>query len=380
MTRKPPHEHLTVADVENLFSEPTEDVRKKIACKVASQFSNVVLTPRERELAQEILGYLVLDLSAQVRVALSVALCDMPNVPHAIVLQLAQDIDDVAQPILENSKVLTDADLAELALSGSARKQAMIAGRVGLGIKASSAIASGADRTAVLRLITNDGVVLQPEVLDTILQRYNEDEEILDPMARRKDLPLRIVERIVTFVSKGLRDHLVQKYRIDPKSAAVLEDQARERTLIAMMDQEPSENLDGLLAQLVETGKLTSSLLLRAVCAGEIDFVIKGLAIMTSIQTERAARLINDVGPLGFRALHARAGMPELYYPAFRGALDVLREIGQKESKPSKAELAQMVMTRVAPLYRDVRANDLGLLVDRLTRAANSAPWVVKAA
>lgn len=380
MTRKPPHEHLTVADVENLFSEPTEDVRKEIACKVASQFSNIVLTPRERELAQEILGYLVLDLSAQVRVALSVALCDMPNVPHEIVLTLAHDIDDVAQPILENSKVLTDADLAELALSGSARKQGMIAGRVGLGIKASSAIALGADRSAVLRLITNDGVVLQPEVLDTILQRYSEDEDILDPMARRKDLPLRIVERIVTFVSKGLRDHLVEKYRIDPKSAAVLEDQARERTLIAMMDQERSENLDGLLAQLVETGKLTSSLLLRAICAGEIDFVTKGLAIMTSIQTERAARLINDVGPLGFRALHARAGMPELYYPAFRGALDVLREIAQQESKPSKAELAQMVMSRVAPLYRDVRAHDLTLLIDRLTRAANSTPWAIKAA
>lgn len=380
MKRKTTHERLTAEDVDHLFSEPTVDARKGIARKVAAQFANVVLTPRERELALEILGYLVLDLSEQVRVALACALSDLPDAPHDIVMKLAHDIDDVALPLLENSRVFTDADLAELVIGGSAAKQDAIAARPDLGFKATSTLAAKGERSAVLVLITNNGVVLQPEVLDTVLQRYNSDESILDPMARRSDLPLRIVERIVTFVSKGLRDLLVEVHRIDPTTAAVLEDQARERTLVAMLERKDADNLDRLVAQLADTGKLTSSLLLRAICIGEMQFVIKGIAVLTSIQAERAARLIQDVGPLGFRALHARAGMPELYYPAFRGALDVLLEIAATGARPDKAEIAQLVMSRIGPLYKDVRANDLDLLLDRLTRAACSAPWVVKAA
>jgi len=375
-----PHERLTIADVEHLFSEPTEDVREQIAFKVASQFSNVVLTPRERELAQEILGYLVLDVSVQVRKALSGALSSLINAPHDIVLHLAHDIDEVAQPLLENSSVFTDQDLAELVLTGREHHQVIIASRSNLGPEASEAIAAQAGRPAVLVLIANDGVILRPDVFDTIVMRYSDDEDVLDPMARRSDLPMRIVERIVTFVSKSLRDHLVELHRIDPSTATVLEEQACERALVAMMDRVGGDNLDQLLEQLIATGKLTSSILLRAVCFGEIDFVIRGLAVLTSIQNERAARLIHDVGPLGFRALHARAAMPELYYPAFRGALDVVLECEAAGTLPPKAEFGRMVMARIGPLYRDVRADDLELLLDRLTRAACSAPWAIRAA
>ncbi|MDO8289133.1 MAG: DUF2336 domain-containing protein [Parvibaculum sp.] len=380
MSQQPPYERLTLANVDHLFSEPTEDVREQIAFKVASQFGNVVLTPRERELAREILGYLVLDVSVLVRKALSGALSDLPDAPYDIVLHLAHDVDEVAQPLLENSPVFTDQDLAELVLSGTVHRQVIIASRPNLGPEASGAIARKADRDAVLVLIANDGVILRPDVLDSIIQRYADDEDILDPMARRTDLPMRIVERIVTFVSSSLREHLVELHRVDPAIAAVLEGQARERTLVAMMDRANGNNLDGLLEQLIATDMLTPSILLRAVCAGEIEFVIKGLAILTSIQTERARRLICDVGDLGFRALHARAGLPELYYPAFRGALDVMLELQAAGSEPDKAAFSCLVMDRIGPLYRDVRADDLELLLDRLTRAACATPWAVRAA
>ncbi|MGV8997926.1 MAG: DUF2336 domain-containing protein [Parvibaculaceae bacterium] len=375
-----PPERLTIADVEHLFSEPTEDVREQIAFKVASQFGNVVLTPRERELAQEILGYLVLDVSVQVRKALSACLSSMTYAPRDIVLHLAHDIDEVAQPLLENSPVFTDQDLAELVLTGTEHRQVIIASRPNLGPEVSGVIATKASRSAVLVLIANEGVILHPEIFDAIVQRYSDDELVLDPMARRTDLPMRIVERIVTFVSKSLRDHLVELHSIDPATATVLEDQARERTLVAMMDRVEGHNLDQLLEHLIASNKLTSSILLRAVCAGEIEFVVQSLAVLTSIQAERAGRLIHDVGPLGFRALHARAAIPELYYPAFRGALDVMLECEAAGGLPGNAEFGRLVMDRIGPLYRDVRADDIELLLDRLTRAACATTWTVRAA
>lgn len=366
----PTNDRLTIADVENLFSGPTEDIRMSLAIRVASQFSNSVLTPRERELAQEILSCLVLDASAVVRRSLSSALCGVPQAPRDIVLQLAHDLDDVAAPLLQKSSVFTDSDLAELVQGGTPLRQCLIAGRPDLGPATCNAIATDADRSAVLVLVTNNGVVIRPDVLETIVHRYGQDEDILNPMARRADMPMRIIERIVTMVSTQLRDELVREHKIDPVIANALEDLARERSLVALMSRAEGESLDRLLVPLAEAGKLTSSLMLRAVCAGEMDFVVRGLAMMTSIQSERASRLIHDAGPLGFRALHARAGIPELFYPAFRGALDVLLELEASGAMPGKVELEQMMIARIAPGYRDVRTPDLDLLIDRLVRAA----------
>ncbi|MDO8423745.1 MAG: DUF2336 domain-containing protein [Parvibaculum sp.] len=363
-------DHLTTADVENLFSEPTEDVRMGIAQKVASQFSNSVLTKRERELAKEILGYLVLDVSAVVRRALATALCDLPHAPREIVLKLAHDLDDVAEPLLQKSSVFADDDLAELVQSGTPVRQCLIARRPDLGPSACGAIATSADRSAVLVLVTNNGVVIRPDVLETIVHRYADDEDILDPMTQRADVPMRMIERIVTMVSEQLRDQLVARHKIDPSTAKLLEDIARERSLVTLMNRATGDCLDRLLVSLMEADKLTPSLLLRAVCAGEMDFVVRGLAIMTSIQSERASRLIHDMGPLGFRALHARAGLPELFYPAFRGALDVLLQLEASGQVPEKSELKQMMMARIGPDYRDVRTPDLDLLIDRLVRAS----------
>tara|TARA_R110002110_G_scaffold56761_8_gene160982 strand:- start:744 stop:1877 length:1134 start_codon:yes stop_codon:yes gene_type:complete len=376
----PTHDRLTIADVENLFSEPTEDVRMGIAQKVASQFSNSVLTTRERELAQEILGYLVLDVSALVRRSLSNALCGLPHAPREIVLKLAHDLDDVAEPLLQKSSVFADDDLAELVQSGTPARQCLIAARPDLGHATCGAIATGADRSAVLVLVTNNGTVIRPDVLEAIVQRYAEDEDILHPMTHRADMPMRMIERIVSMVSAQLREELVAQHKIDPSIAIVLEDLARERSLVALMKRAEGECLDRLLDPLAEAGKLTPSLMLRAVCAGEMDFVVRGLAIMTSIQSERASRLIHDVGPLGFRALHARAGIPELFYPAFRGALDVLLELEASGKVPEKSELKQMMMGRIGPHYLDVRTHDLDLLIDRLVRASLSPASATKVA
>lgn len=377
MQERSTQERLSIADVKRLLSEPTEDARAEIAIKVASQFRNVILTPRERELAHEILGYLVHDVAATVRLALSNALSNLVDAPHDIVLQLAHDIDEVAQPVLEYSGVLTDEDLIELVLSGGPHRQCIIASRAKLGSGACDAIARAADRRAVIALVANEGAVIQPEALEKIIDRYPADEGILDPMASRSDLPGLLVERLVTMVSKRLRDYLVERHNIDFATASLLEDQSRERALVDMIGKTNPDDMARLAAQLAEHGRLTAPLLLRAICAGEMNFVEAAFAFLAAIPLERSVRLIHDVGALGFRAVYARAGMPEVFYSAFRAALDVTRETSDLRDK---ALLRQRMLERIAPHYREVEARDLDLLLDRLARSARALPWSTRAA
>ena len=78
-------EKLTIADVERLLSDPSENARAQVAAKVARQFADVELLPRERELAHEILGYLVHDVAISVRESLARCLTDNASAPRSIV-------------------------------------------------------------------------------------------------------------------------------------------------------------------------------------------------------------------------------------------------------------------------------------------------------
>lgn len=373
-------DRLSIEDVKRLLSEPTEDVRAVIAKKVASQFGNVVLTPRERELGLEILGYLVHDVAVRVRVALADALSNLLEAPHDIVFALARDLDEVARPVLESSTVLNDEDLVELVLSGSVAKQCAIAGRPALGSAPCEAIARAADRSAVVVLVANEGTIIRPDILETIVTRYPTDGGILDPMASRRDLPAALVERLVTMVSKELRDYLIEHHGIDPATASLLDDQARERTTVEMLAMTDPGDLAPLVLQLSEHGRLTPSLILRATCAGEMLFVEAAFAHLTDVAHERVRRLISDVGALGFRAVYARAGLPEVYYPAFRAALDAMREIEGEGRLADKPLIRHRMLERIGPHYRDVEAPEIDLLLDRLTRRTRALPWRVRAA
>src|SRR5690606_31914986 len=165
-------EKLTIADVERLLSDPSEDARAAVAEKVARQFSDVELAPRERELAHEILGYLVHDVALSVRESLARCLTGSEAAPRNIVLQLARDIDQVAIPVLERSPVLTDEDLVGLVYYGSPAKQCAIAARPEVGAHVSEAIAHRGDRSAVLTLVHNSGAVINEAAATMLVKRY----------------------------------------------------------------------------------------------------------------------------------------------------------------------------------------------------------------
>jgi len=368
-------ERLTYADVERLLSEPAEEARAHIALKVAGQFRNVVLTPRERELAQEILGYLVHDIAAHVRGALSSYLSTLPNAPHDVVLALAEDIDEVALPILENSTVLTEEDMVRLVLNGSAAKQRAIAARKDVTAAISDVIVWAGDRQSVLALVVNEGAVIRPEMLEEIVDRYAGDDEVIDPMARRNDLPSMLVERLVTMVSDRLRLYLIERHGVDPKTAALLEDQAREYTLVEKLPAIDPDEMGRLVLQLMDRKRLSASLMLRAICTGELRFVEEAFALLTNVPEDRAARLIHDVGPLGFRAVYARAGLPEVFYPAFRSALDVVHELEAEGYLSDKPFLRHCMLKRVGERYPEIEANDIDFLLDRLIRFSHAAVW-----
>jgi uncharacterized protein (DUF2336 family) len=365
---------LTIADVERLLSDPSEGARAEVAAKVASQFKNIELAPRERELAHEILGYLVHDVAVNVREALSLCLNDVPDAPRNIVLQLARDIDAVAIPVLERSPVLTDEDLVGLVYYGSPAKQCAIAGRPQVAAPVSEALALKGDRAAVLRLIANAGAVINEEAATMLVQRYADDADVAAPLVQRNELPATLVERLIAMVSEQMREYLIEHHEMDGRVAATLEEQARERTTTDAIVQMNDTDLRALVAQLIENKRMSATLILRAACAGNMRFVEEAFAELTSVQPDRIWRLIHDVGALGFRAVYARAGMPEALYPAFRVMLDTYHAVRSSDGSLDLPLFRFHVLEGLKEAFEQIEAEDLDTMIDKLGRLAAPVP------
>lgn len=365
-------EKLTIADVERLLSDPSEEARAEVAAKVALQFSEVELAPRERELAHEILGYLVHDVAVSVREALARCLTENSAAPRNIVLQLARDIDKVAIPVLECSPVLTDEDLVGLVYYGSPAKQRAIAGRIAVGAEVSEAIAHRGDRSAVLTLVNNSGAIINEAAATMLVKRYSDDSDVAAPLVQRGELPALLVERLIAMVSENIRDYLVERHEIEGSVAASLEEQARERTTAGAIKRMGQDDMRKLVAQLAENNRLTATLILRAACAGEIRFVEAAFAELTDVPDERIWRLIHDVGALGFRAVYARAGMSEALYPAFRRVLDTYHAVRSSDGSLDLDLYRFHVLEGLRETFEHIAADDLDTMIDRLARVAVS--------
>ncbi|MDE3060196.1 MAG: DUF2336 domain-containing protein, partial [Pseudomonadota bacterium] len=88
------------------------------------------------------------------------------------------------------------------------------------------------------------------------------------------------------------------------------------------------EQIDDLVDQLFTGGRLTHSLLMRALCMGNLGLFEAGVARLARVPRVNARILMMDAGSLGFESLYKTAGMPE----GFMEAVKVLLRTSLEES------------------------------------------------
>ncbi len=148
---------LSKEDVEKLLSSPSGEIRAETAAKIASDFNQGALTDSERKLAEEIFRIMVKDAEVRVREALSQNLKESSVVPHDVAMTLANDVDSVALPVLEFSKILSDEDLLEIVRGQDVSKQVAIASRSNVSEALSDALVETKNEEVVTSLVSNEG-------------------------------------------------------------------------------------------------------------------------------------------------------------------------------------------------------------------------------
>ncbi len=363
---------LTEADVQRLIGSPSSDVRAATAVKVAEAFNADSLSDKERELAQQIFRVMAKDAEVMVRGALSNHLKANPSLPRDVALALAHDVESVALPVLEFSTVLSDADLISIVKTAGVDKQSAVARRETVSSELANALIDhGQDAAVVATLMRNPGAQLGEAEYQKALNKHGEDTTVANSVVGRGQLPITVAERLVSLVSERLRDFLLSRREIPAETATDLVLQARERATVSLLPHgAKSTDVVDLVKQLQANRRLTPSIILRALCTGDVAFFEASLAVLSNTPIVNARVLIHDDGRLGLKTIYAHTSLPANLYPAFRVAFDVARETDYDGGEKDRQRFAVKVIERILTQFDDLAAEDLDYLLSKLNQLA----------
>jgi uncharacterized protein (DUF2336 family) len=360
---------LSARDVAALLENPSAEQRARIFSRMALDIDSTRLTPQELQLALDIMRTLAADAELIVRRAVAESMKASRNLPHDVALRLARDEVSVAVPLLEHASVLSDDDLIAILADGVGAKQVAIARRPQVSATLAAAIVDTGNAAAVTTLVGNTGADLSEPVLQRTLDRYGRFETVKAAMVHREQLPVTIAERLVTLVSEKLKLAIAARHSLPASIASEIILDARERATLTLLSESTSDaDVPALVQQLHANGRLTASLVLRALCSGDLEFVEESMAQIAGTSTEKASILIHDAGKLGLRALFTRCELPEALYPAFRVAVDVIHETAMDGESHDRERFARRVIERVLTQYQDLDGADLEYLLGKLRR------------
>lgn len=358
---------LTQDDIRRLVRGDSAEARANAAHKICRRIDTTDLSLEDQESARQILDMMCADAAVLVRRALAVTLRNSPKLPRDIAIKLAKDIDVIAVPVLKNSPVITDEDLVEIVLAGSSEKQVAIAQRPTLGEGLTEVIALYGSKEAVEAATLNEGAAFSDDAYGGVIKRFANDNDIQSALISRSSLPMHVTEKLVNIVSGELFDRLVNTHELPPQLAIEIAAGARERATLDLVEQAGlTTDPERFVQQLHLNGRLTPSLIMRALCLGHIGFVEHAMSELSGVPRAKAWLMIHDAGTLGLKTIFERAGLPSGMFTAFRLAIEIFHKTEMDGGPGDKERFRQRMVERVLTQFQAIPRADLEYLLDKL--------------
>jgi uncharacterized protein (DUF2336 family) len=313
------------------------------------------------------------DPSPLVRRALADVLAASPSAPPAVVLALAADQPQIAAPVLALSPLFVDADLVDAVATGNEDIQIAIASRCGLQRPVAAALAEVGTAEACLVLAENHEAEIADFSVDRVLQRFGDIPLIREALLARDDLAAATRLSMVAKVSATLVDFVAACRWLDAEHARRIAREACEKATVTLAAEAPATQMRALIRHLRAGGQLTAGLILRALLSGNVVLFEEALAELAGIPVERVSNLLYDAGNAGLRALFDQASLPRSTYPAFKEAIEAMREGGFLIEPGGAARLKRRMIERVLTRCENEDIGDLAPLLTLLRRFATEA-------
>ena len=286
-------EHLV-----DLAGEQSSERRRELLRDITDVFLEKPETHSQQatQYFSEIMGKVAFDLEQQVRAELAEKLAEETSAPQDLIRRLANDTIDVAQPILEQSPVLTQADLIGIAEQGGQDHLIAITGRKDIGPDLSCSLVERGDDRVVEGLVRNKTAEISRDTMERIVTRAETNERLHDPVVDRPDLPPDLMQEMFWCVSKQLREKILkQTSMIDgEKLDQMLEEVESKHKDKQNDDVRQLSKPEAFVKRLVDQDELNEYALVTMAKARQVPELICGLAELTDIDLVTAKRVLFD--------------------------------------------------------------------------------------
>jgi uncharacterized protein (DUF2336 family) len=350
---------------------PGERAEATSALARAYLFSD--LSPDDRGAAEGAMIMLLDDASPLVRKALAHVLASSQKAPPAVIQALAADQPDIAVVVIERSPLFIDADLVDLAATGSPAVQTAVARRAPLQCAVAAAIAEVGAPEACLVMIENPDAEIALFSIDRMVERFGHVAAIREALFARTDLPASTRQALVSKLSSTLADFVAAREWLEIERAHRIAQEACEKATVTLAAESPAGETRPLIRHLCANGQLTAGLILRALLSGNVMLFEEALAELSGVPLARVRGFVHDNRGAGFRAVYDKAGLPVSTWPAFRAAIEAMREASPFAEPGDASRLKRRMIERVLTGCEKAEIGEIEPLLTLLRRFATEA-------
>ena len=331
------------------------------------------LSPDDRAAAEGAMIMLLDDPSPLVRGALAEVLASSQKAPPAVIQALAADQPEIAVRVIERSPLFIDADLVDIVATGPSAVQAAVARRAPLQCAVAAAIAEVGSAEACLELIENPDADIALFSIDRMVVRFGHLAAIREALFARDGLPAPTRQALVAKLSSTLAEFVAAREWLGTERAHRVAQEACEKATVVLAAQTPARETRPLLRHLCANGQLTAGLILRALLCGNVALFEEALAELSGLPLLRVRGYVHDNSGAGLRAVYDKAQLPASTWPAFRAAIEAMRETGPFAEPGGPASLKRRMIERVLTGCEKADIGEIEPLLTLLRRFATEA-------
>ncbi len=204
---------VCLQDLESLSVERDAGKRRELLRKVTDLFfiTEQQQSDSDRGVFGSVMERVAYELEGEARAELSQRLSSTRFAPHDIVRRLAEDDIEVAKPVLERSKVLSDADLVDIAYARGQDHLMAMTRRETLSAAVTDVIVQRGNDDVLTSVAGNGGASFSSRSFNTLAMKATDVATLRENLSHRDDVPNEVVEAIKRNVAEKLKREFAEQ-------------------------------------------------------------------------------------------------------------------------------------------------------------------------
>jgi len=318
---------LNTNDIFRFAQDASDAGRVNLTSAVAQLFNGPELEEKEKRAATELVLDLIRKSRSDLRAALSERLALDERVPAEIIIFLANDAIDIAAPVLRESPVLKDIDLAYIIAAKGSDHWRAIATRAKLGPVVIERLINTDDTATLRKLAENKNVTLPKNGLKRMIRTSLKDDALQAPLAARAEIDADLAADLYMCAGATIKRELSQRFRL---SADMIEDAVD--TLVAELSLDArgksaiTPAMKALARRFYERSDIMPDLLIRTLRRGQTSFFLALLAEKAELPAENVAERMKGDEGIAFATLARALGFMKSEFASMYLLTSTLRQ------------------------------------------------------